>query len=94
MASREMVFKTLNQARGVEVDGIIKWFNADRGYGFIEPGDGSDDVFFDSAALDPEFGGTGPEPDQSVTFEIVDGPRGAQAARVGRLIGPGGGFGG
>ncbi len=94
MATREMVFKTLNQARGVEVDGIIKWFNADRGYGFIEPGDGSDDVFFDSAALDPEFGGAGPEPDQAVTFEIVDGPRGTQAARVGRFSGPGGGFGG
>ena len=89
-----MVFKTLNRAGGVEVDGIIKWYNADRGYGFIEPSDGGDDVFFDSAALDSEFGGAGPETDQSVTFEIVDGPRGAEAARVGRLVIPGGAFGG
>ncbi len=76
------------------MDGIIKWFNADRGYGFIEPADGGDDVFFDTAALDAEFGGAGPEPGQPVTFEIIDGPRGTQAARVGRLSGPGGGFGG
>ena len=76
------------------MDGIINWLNAARGYGFIEPDDGGDDVFFDWASLDRDLADDGPALGQPVTFEIVDGPRGAQAARVGRLVTLGGGFGG
>ena len=64
----------------VRVKGKVKWFNDAKGYGFIERPDG-DDVFVHYTAI----AGTGFRSlteGQEVEFEIVDGPKGKQAANV------------
>ncbi|SFE72261.1 cold-shock protein [Alteribacillus iranensis] len=60
--------------------GTVKWFNAEKGFGFIER-EGADDVFVHFSAIQDE-GFKTLEEGQSVTFEIVDGQRGPQAANV------------
>jgi len=64
----------------VRVTGKVKWFNDAKGYGFIERSDG-DDVFVHYTAI----AGTGFRSlteGQTVEFDIVDGPKGKQAANV------------
>ncbi|MFQ5958252.1 MAG: cold-shock protein [Alphaproteobacteria bacterium] len=71
------------------MEGTIKWYNGDRGYGFIEPADGGADIFFHASVLEPDMQGeNGPRPGEPVTFEVVDGPRGPEAAGVGRVAAP------
>lgn len=60
--------------------GTVKWFNAEKGYGFISV-EGGDDVFVHYSAIQGD-GFKTLEEGQSVTFEIVTGNRGAQAANV------------
>ncbi len=60
--------------------GKVKWFNTEKGYGFIERDDG-DDVFVHFSAIQEE-GFKTLEDGQEVEFEIVDGDRGPQAANV------------
>ncbi|MGI6149939.1 MAG: cold-shock protein [Limnochordia bacterium] len=63
--------------------GKVKWFNAEKGYGFIESENGKD-VFVHFSAIQ----GTGFKTlneGESVSFEIVEGDRGPQAANVVRL---------
>lgn len=60
--------------------GTVKWFNPDKGFGFIEQEDG-DDVFVHFSAIQSEGFKTLDE-GQSVEFEIVEGDRGPQAANV------------
>ena len=60
--------------------GKIKWFSAEKGYGFIEREDGSD-VFVHYSAIQDE-GFKSLTEGQNVEFEIVDGNRGPQAANV------------
>lgn len=61
-------------------NGVVKWFNAEKGYGFIQLEDG-DDVFVHYSAIQEE-GFKTLEEDQNVSFEIVEGERGPQAANV------------
>ncbi len=61
-------------------NGIVKWFNAEKGYGFIQQEDG-DDIFVHYSAIQEE-GFKSLEEGQAVTFEIVEGERGPQAANV------------
>lgn len=63
--------------------GKVKWFNAEKGFGFIEREDG-DDVFVHFSAIQAE-GFKTLEEGQDVEFEIVEGNRGPQAANVVRL---------
>lgn len=63
--------------------GKVKWFNAEKGYGFIEV-EGQDDVFVHFTAIDGE-GFRTLEEGQTVTFDIVEGNRGPQAANVVKL---------
>ncbi|AUJ23686.1 MAG: cold shock domain-containing protein [Bacillota bacterium] len=63
--------------------GKVKWFNAEKGFGFIEREDG-DDVFVHFSAIQAE-GFKTLEEGQDVEFEIVEGNRGPQAANVTRL---------
>ncbi|MBM7599847.1 CspA family cold shock protein [Virgibacillus halotolerans] len=63
--------------------GKVKWFNAEKGFGFIEREDG-DDVFVHFSAIEAE-GFKTLEEGQDVEFEIVEGNRGPQAANVTRL---------
>ena len=60
--------------------GTVKWFNAEKGYGFITREDGSD-VFVHFSAIQGE-GYKTLEEGQAVTFEVVDSDRGPQAVNV------------
>lgn len=62
------------------MQGKVKWFNKEKGYGFIEREDG-DDVFVHFSAIQEEGFKTLYEGD-TVEFEIVEGPKGLQAANV------------
>ena len=64
-------------------EGTVKWFNADKGFGFIEV-EGQDDVFVHFSAIQGE-GFKTLEEGQSVTFDIEEGNRGPQAANVEKL---------
>ena len=63
--------------------GKVKWFNAEKGYGFIEREDGGD-VFVHFSAIQSD-GFKTLEEGQSVEFDVVQGNRGEQAANVVRL---------
>jgi len=65
------------------MQGKVKWFNAEKGYGFIET-ENNGDVFVHFSAIQQE-GFKTLEEGQSVEFDIVDGDRGPQAANVIRL---------
>ncbi len=60
--------------------GIVKWFNAEKGYGFIEC-DNGDDVFVHFTGIQGDGFRTLQE-GAPVTFDIIDGNRGPQAANV------------
>ncbi|WP_028273937.1 cold-shock protein [Atopococcus tabaci] len=60
--------------------GTVKWFNADKGFGFIER-DGADDVFVHFSAIQTDGFKTLDE-GQAVTFDVEEGNRGLQAANV------------
>ncbi|MCG1089716.1 cold shock protein CspA [Staphylococcus epidermidis] len=63
--------------------GTVKWFNAEKGFGFIEV-EGENDVFVHFSAIKQE-GYKSLEEGQSVEFEVVEGDRGPQAANVVKL---------
>ncbi len=63
--------------------GRVKWFSAEKGFGFIEREDG-DDVFVHFSAIQSD-GFKTLEEGQEVEFELVEGDRGFQAANVNRL---------
>ena len=65
------------------MQGKVKWFNAEKGFGFIEREDG-DDVFVHFSAINADGFKTLDE-GQEVEFEIVEGARGPQAANVVKL---------
>jgi len=60
--------------------GTVKWFSNEKGYGFIAQSDG-DDVFVHFSAITGEGYKTLQE-GQEVEFDVVDGPKGKQAANV------------
>ncbi|CAN5629096.1 cold-shock protein CspD [soil metagenome] len=61
-------------------EGTVKWFNNDKGYGFISQTDG-EDVFVHFSAIQSE-GYKSLEEGQSVQFEVTQGPKGKQASNV------------
>lgn len=61
--------------------GTVKWFNNAKGYGFIEPEGGGDDVFVHYSAIKAEGYRTLSE-GQSVTYEAEQGPKGYHAIQV------------
>lgn len=63
--------------------GTVKWFNSEKGFGFIEI-DGGNDVFVHFSAIQGEGFKTLDE-GQKVEFEVVDGNRGPQAANVTKI---------
>jgi CspA family cold shock protein len=64
-------------------EGTVKWFNNDKGYGFISQ-EGGEDVFVHYSAIQSE-GYKSLEEGQSVSFDVTQGPKGKQAANV-RLL--------
>ena len=67
--------------------GTVKWFNDAKGYGFITPDDGSEDLFAHFSAI--QMGGFKTlKEGQKVSFEVTQGPKGKQASNIqGRLDG-------
>lgn len=63
------------------MEGTVKWFSAEKGYGFISREDGEGDVFVHFSAIQEE-GFRTLEEGQRVSFEIVEGTRGPQAQNV------------
>lgn len=61
--------------------GKVKWFNDQKGFGFIENDDGSGDVFVHQSAIQMEGYRTLAE-GQAVQFELEQGPKGPKAANV------------
>jgi CspA family cold shock protein len=61
--------------------GTVKWFNPDKGFGFIAPDDGSSDVFVHYSAIDTD-GYRTLEENQKVEYTMQQGPKGPQATQV------------
>ncbi|MDA3148007.1 cold-shock protein [Leucobacter sp. UCMA 4100] len=61
--------------------GTVKWFNSEKGFGFIAPDDGSADVFAHFSAITGS-GYRSLEENQKVEFEVEQGPKGLQAASI------------
>ena len=61
--------------------GTVKWFNAEKGFGFIAPSDGSPDVFAHFSAI-TGGGYRSLEEGQNVEFEVVQGQKGLQAENI------------
>jgi len=59
--------------------GTVKWFNEDKGYGFIKPDTGGSDVFVHISAVQ-RAGLTGLKDDQKVSYELETGRNGKEAA--------------
>jgi CspA family cold shock protein len=64
------------------VNGTVKWFNDEKGYGFIQNEEGGADVFVHFRQINSEGGRRTLQEGQKVTFEIGQGQKGPQAENV------------
>ncbi|GAA3653536.1 cold-shock protein [Nocardioides ginsengisoli] len=61
--------------------GTVKWFNSEKGFGFIAPADGTPDVFVHFSAIQGS-GYKSLDENQQVEFDVTQGPKGPQAENV------------
>ena len=71
----------INKRKDIMVNGTVKWFNTNKGYGFIEPDDGGKDVFIHISAVEKSGLKTLLE-NQKVTFEINQDKGRSSAANI------------
>jgi CspA family cold shock protein len=85
-ASRRSSFRATTSSgpstdTSVEETGAVKWFNVEKGYGFIAPNGGGKDIFVHVSALE-RSGLTALSEGQRVVVDVVEGRKGLEAARV------------
>lgn len=61
--------------------GIVKWFNDEKGFGFISPDEGGDDLFAHFSAINAS-GFKSLKEGQKISFEVAHGPKGRQASNI------------
>jgi len=72
---------TTEERHFMSTQGTVKWFNSEKGFGFIAPDDGGADVFAHYSAI--QSGGyRSLEENQRVEFEVAQGPKGLQAENI------------
>jgi cold shock protein len=74
-------FPSSPMAEGPEVDAVVKWFNGQKGFGFVELGDGSGDAFLHIAVLQ-QANRQSVLPGAKLRIATAQGPKGRQVARV------------
>jgi CspA family cold shock protein len=82
-SKKYIIQSVLKEEKEIQMNGTVKWFNSEKGYGFITTEEGLD-IFVHFTAI----GGDGfktLEEGQAVSFEVVDGDRGPQASNVEKL---------
>lgn len=62
-------------------NGIVKWFNDSKGFGFITPDEGGEDLFAHFSAISAD-GFKSLSENQRVTFDVTTGPKGKQASNI------------
>ena len=67
------------------ITGVVKWFNNAKGYGFVTPDEGEQDVFVHFSAISMDGYKTLKE-GQKVQFDISQGPKGLQAANLQAVV--------
>ena len=82
-ARKKRIKKPNQEIRYVKEKGIVKWFNAAKGYGFIQRSSG-DDVFVHFSAIQSN-GYRSLDEGAEVEFEVKQGPKGLQAENVSRV---------
>ncbi|MGO1256762.1 MAG: transcription antiterminator/RNA stability regulator CspE [Microbacterium gubbeenense] len=65
----------------MSTQGTVKWFNSEKGFGFISPDEGGQDVFAHFSAIQSN-GYRALEENQRVEFEVTQGPKGLQADNI------------
>lgn len=81
MSKASDVSATSGQTNGPKTTGVVKWFNNDKGFGFITPDDGGEDLFAHFSSIQMAGYKTLKE-GQKVAFEIIQGPKGQQALNI------------
>jgi cold shock protein len=81
MARVETPGSSINNQGESMATGTVKWFNDAKGYGFITPDDGSEDLFAHFSAINMSGFKTLKE-GQKVSFDVVQGPKGKQASNI------------